>query len=175
MSDSATPDPAPLQDRDARLTALFLAQHRAMVGFARLLVDDLQTAEDVVQSAFLALHRRWTWIRDEEAALGYLRTCVLNGSRSELRRRQVRAGTPAESPHPEPSAEATAIVAADSDAVHAALATLPTRQRQVLVLRYYLDQTEAEIAGTLRISAGSVKQHASRGLAALTARLEATS
>jgi RNA polymerase sigma-70 factor (sigma-E family) len=162
-------------DRDASLTALFVSYHRQLVGFALLLVDDVETAEDIVQDAFLSLHRRWTWVRDPQAAYEYLRTCVLNGGRSQLRRRRVRSNAPADAPTTVPSAEASAVDHADQDAVIRELARLSPRQRQVLVLRYYLDQSEAEIARTLAISAGSVKQHAARGLATLTSRLEAGS
>ena len=159
--------------RDEAITGLFSAYHRQLVGFAMLLVDDLATAEDVVQDAFLSLHRRWSWLRDPQAAYEYLRTAVVNGSRSQLRRRRVRAERgPDPDPAP-PSPEATVADKAEQAAVRAGLETLPRRQREVLVLRYYLDQSEAEIARTLSISVGSVKQHASRGLAALTARLEA--
>ena len=161
--------------RDAALTALFVAYQRQLVGFALLLVDDLATAEDVVQDAFLALHRRWFGMRDTQAAYEYLRTAVLNGGRSQLRRRRVRATARKNIAAADvPSAETSALDHAEYDAVVRHLAELPTRQRQVLVLRYYLDQSEAEIAETLSISPGSVKQHASRALAALTARLELT-
>ena len=163
-------------DRDAAITELFALYHRRMVGLAILLVDDLPTAEDVVQDAFLALHRRWFALRDPQAALEYLRVAVLNGGRSQLRRRQRapsqlgdRTNTPA------PSPETAVAEHEETDELIRELAALPRRQRQVLVLRYYLDQSEAEIAKTLEISTGSVKQHASRALAALTARLEAMS
>jgi RNA polymerase sigma-70 factor (sigma-E family) len=162
-------------DRNAALTTLFATYHRQLVGFAILLVDDLATAEDVVQDAFLALHRRWGRIRDPQAAYDYLRTSVLNGGRSQLRRRRLRTVRPERPGADAASAESVAVDRAEHHQVAAGLATLPTRQRQVLVLRYYLEQSEAEIARTLSISTGSVKQHASRGLAALTARLEATS
>ena len=161
-------------DREAALTLLFSSYHRQLVGFAILLVDDLATAEDIVQDAFLALHRRWSWMRDPQAAYEYLRMSVLNGSRSQLRRRRVRSIRYARPAAPAASAESVAFDHAEHDEVAVQLATLPTRQREVLVLRYYLDQTEAEIARTLSISPGSVKQHAARGLAALTARLEAS-
>src|SRR3954462_2613796 len=151
-------------DRDAGVTELFLGFHRQLVGFAMLLVDDLATAEDVVQDAFLSLPRRWTWLRDPQAAYEYLRTAVLNGSRSQLRRRRVRARRTEQSMLPGPSAETVAADHAEHEEIAAQLATLPRRQREVLVLRYYLDQTEAEIARSLSISAGSVKQHAARGL-----------
>jgi RNA polymerase sigma-70 factor (sigma-E family) len=162
-------------DRDSALSALFAAHHRGLVGLAYLLVDDLPTAEDVVQDAFLALHRRWIWLRDPNAAYEYVRTAVLNGSRSQLRRRRVRTGRDADASPPAPSAETTAVEHAEHRELLALVAQLPERQRQVLVLRYFLEQSEAEIAHTLSISAGSVKQHASRGIAALSTRMEATS
>src|SRR5206468_10407135 len=104
-------------DRDAGVTELFLGFHRQLVGFAMLLVDDVATAEDVVQDAFLALHRRWTWLRDQQAAYEYLRMAVLNGSRSQLRRRRTRADR-AQQPEPDqPSAEVTAVGRAERAAV----------------------------------------------------------
>ena len=174
---SAAPAVASLSEqpssRDEALTWLFSLYHRQLVGFARLLVDDVPTAEDVVQDAFVALHRRWTWLRDQQAAYEYLRTAVLNGSRSQLRsRRRAREHRSAEAVPDQPSAEVSAEDRAERDAVWAGVSALPRRQREVLVLRYYLDQSEAEIARTLSISVGSVKQHASRGIASLTRRLE---
>src|SRR5437868_6387570 len=86
-------------DADAAVAALFSAHRLHLVRLALLLVDDLETAEDVVQDAFAAVHRRWSAIAAPEAALGYLRTSVVNGSRSVLRRRRtVRA-------HPWPDAD----------------------------------------------------------------------
>jgi RNA polymerase sigma-70 factor (sigma-E family) len=161
-------------DRDAAVTALFLAHHRRLVGLARLLVDDQQSAEDVVQDAFGQLHRRWSWLRDKDAAVAYLQTAVVNGSRSTLRRRRVRRREDSVVlPADAPSAELSAVVEEDHRELRAAIAGLSQRQRQVLVLRYYLDLSEAEIAQSLDISRGSVKQHAARGMAALSARLEA--
>jgi RNA polymerase sigma-70 factor (sigma-E family) len=161
------------RDRDAAIALLFAHHHARLVGLARLLVDDLPTAEDVVQDAFAALYRRWTWLRDKDAALGYLQTSVANGARSTLRRRQT-ARTTTIAPLPDtPSAESTVVQGEDRRAVMAALGRLPARQRQVLVLRYYLDQSEAEIAAMLSISRGSVKQHTSRALSALSRMLEA--
>lgn len=159
-------------DRDEAVSALFAVHHVRLVGLARLLVDDLATAEDVVQDAFTSLYRRWPWIRDHGAALDYLQASVANGARSNLRRRRTARAVAADRPVFAPSAETTAVALDDQRRLLAALATLPARQRQVLVLRYYLDQNEAQIAETLSISKGSVKQHASRALTALTARLE---
>ena len=164
-------------DRDAAITVLFATYHRRMVGLAFLLVDDLPTAEDVVQDAFLALHRRWFALRDPQAALEYLRIAVLNGGRTQLRRRQRSHGSQVRdrTSNAAPSAETAVAEHEEYDELIRELAALPQRQQQVMVLRYYLDQSEAEIASTLSISRGSVKQHASRALATLTARLEAMS
>lgn len=164
--------PLPSDPKQA-VSALFVAHHRRLVGLAYLLVEDLETAEDVVQDAFTALYRRWTWIRDPTAALAYLQTSVANGARSTLRRKY-RRRVPFEREHDVASAETTAVAHDEQRRIEQAVMRLPERQRQVLVLRYYLDQSEAEIASTLSISRGSVKQHASRALAALTMRLEAT-
>jgi RNA polymerase sigma-70 factor (sigma-E family) len=137
------------------------------VRLAVLLVDDPATAEDVVQEAFTGLHRHWGRLRDENAALGYLRTAVVNGSRSVLRRRRTaREYTP---PHTADarSAESLAMLSAEHQAVVSALAKLPRRQREVLVLRYYGSLSEAEIAEATGISRGTVKSTASRGLEAI--------
>jgi RNA polymerase sigma-70 factor (sigma-E family) len=159
-------------DRDEAVSALFLAHHARLVALARLLVDDLPTAEDVVQDAFADLYRRWRWIRDREAAPAYLRTAVTNGARSRLRRRQVARAKDESSPVSAPSAEHLAIDREDLREVVAGVHALPHRQREVVVLRYYLDLTEAEIASTLQISKGTVKSHMARAVAALTATLE---
>ncbi|GAA1268829.1 SigE family RNA polymerase sigma factor [Saccharothrix xinjiangensis] len=143
-------------------------QHRMrLVRLALLLVDEPATAEDVVQEAFTGLHRHWSNLRDAQAAVGYLRTAVVNGSRSVLRRRKTaRDYTP---PHVANarSAESLAMLTAEHQAVVAALSQLPPRQREVLVLRYYGDLSEAEIAEATGISKGTVKSTASRALDAL--------
>jgi RNA polymerase sigma-70 factor (sigma-E family) len=162
--------------RTESVSTLFLAHHRRLVGLAALLVDDRQTAEDVVQEAFAGLHRRWRHLRDPAAAVAYLNRAVVNGGRDRLRHgKRVVAALPRLVPVPEgrSSAEQDAVRNDEAERLWLAIAALPTRQRQVLVLRYYLDQSEAEIADTLEVSRGSVKKHASRGLAALARDLEA--
>lgn len=158
------------EDASSAVAALFVGHHRRLVGLAALLVDDRQTAEDVVQEAFAGLHRRWHRLRDPEAAVAYLNQAVVNGGRDTLRRRR-RAGTAVLRLVPRSeelaSAEHDAVRHQDADRLWTAVTALPTRQRQVLVLRYYLDQSESEIAETLGVSRGSVKRHASRGVAAL--------
>ncbi|MEU9379339.1 SigE family RNA polymerase sigma factor [Streptomyces sp. NPDC048255] len=155
------------------VTELYHAHRLRMVRLAVLLVDDLATAEDVVQDAFTALYRRHgEQISEVDNALGYLRTAVVNTSRSVLRRRRtVRAWTPP-APADVPSAEDHVVLDEAHREVLAALGRLTPRRRQVLVLRYWADLSEAEIATTLGISRGAVKSNASRALDALERILE---
>ncbi|MYW43939.1 sigma-70 family RNA polymerase sigma factor [Streptomyces sp. SID486] len=152
-----------------------LYHHRrlSLVRLAVLLVDDLPTAEDVVQDAFTALFRRHghrlAALDDPEA---YLRTSVVNAARSVLRRRRtVRAHAPAPEGHAPPPEE-DVLLHEDHREVLTALRTLTRRQKEVLVLRYWSHLTEAEIATTLGLSRGAVKSTASRALDALGRRLE---
>ncbi|HZZ49218.1 MAG TPA: SigE family RNA polymerase sigma factor [Pseudonocardia sp.] len=155
------------QKRPRTLADLYSEHRMRLVRLAMLLVDEPATAEDVVQEAFAGLHRHWRQLRDEHAALAYLRTAVVNGSRSVLRRRRTaREYVP---PHPvnARSAESLAMLSAEHAAVVKALGTLPDRQREVLVLRYYGGLSEAEIAEATGISRGTVKSTASRALDAV--------
>ncbi|MEU3727788.1 SigE family RNA polymerase sigma factor [Streptomyces sp. NPDC031705] len=155
------------------VSALYHAHRLGMVRLAVLLVDDLGTAEDVVQDAFTALYRRYgERITEVDNALGYLRTAVVNTSRSVLRRRRTaRAWIPPVTADV-PSAEASVVLGEAHREVLAALGKLTPRRRQVLVLRYWADMSEAEIAETLGISRGAVKSNASRALDALERILE---
>ncbi|WP_051779697.1 RNA polymerase sigma factor [Streptomyces sp. NRRL S-241] len=159
--------------RPPTVSELYHAHRLRMVRLAVLLVDDLATAEDVVQDAFTALYRRHgEQITEVDNALGYLRTAVVNTSRSVLRRRRtVRAWTPPAAADI-PSAEEHVVLDEAHREVLAALGRLTPRRRQVLVLRYWADLSEAEIAATLGISRGAVKSNASRGLDALERILE---
>ncbi|MGH8969001.1 MAG: SigE family RNA polymerase sigma factor [Actinomycetes bacterium] len=159
-------------DRTAAVTQLFNVHYTHLVRTARLLVDDKETAEDVVMDAFTSLHRRWTAIREPDEAYRYLRSCVLNGARSRLRRRRLSRLHESVLPAEPATGEDLAMQGTDRTAVMQLLRALPVRQRQVLVMRYFLDLSEAEIADELRISPGSVKTHASRGIAALGRALE---
>ncbi len=154
------------------LAALYREQYRSLVRLASILVDDVGTCEEIVQEAFVQVWRRGGGARGPEKAPAYLRSAVLNGARSHLRKRAVRRRHIATAPEPAGSAESTAVRHDESRIVLRELRALPDRQREVLTLRYYLDLSEAEIAATLGISAGSVKTHAHRGLAALATRLE---
>ena len=160
------------RDRACAVTALFEEHYASLVRMARLLVDDRETAEDVVMDAFASLYRRWTAIRDPAEAHRYVRSCVLNGARSQLRRRRLRRRHESGSSQQEAARDGHETNQADRSTVTQLLETLPYRQRQVLVLRYFVDLTEAQIAYELGVSPGSVKTHASRGLAALARALE---
>jgi RNA polymerase sigma-70 factor (sigma-E family) len=159
-------------DADRAVSELYSAHYRSLVRLAALLVRDVGTAEEVVQDAFVAMHGGWYRLRDNEKALAYLRQAVVNKSRSVLRHRQV-VDRNAPKPAPDmPSAEHGAIALFERSAVIAALRTLPARQREALVLRFYADLPEAQIAETMRISRGAVKSHTARAMQALRAILE---
>lgn len=170
-------EPVRVDRADAAVTELYAAHWTAMVRLAWLLVHDEGVAEEVAQDSFVALHRQWDRLADVDRAVGYLRRTVVNRARSALRhdkvvrRHQVTeiGSARALGTHTVPSAEDHALDDERHDRVLALLATLAGRQREVLVLRYYLDLDEAGIAATLGISRGAVKSHAHRGLLALRA------
>jgi RNA polymerase sigma-70 factor (sigma-E family) len=141
------------------------------VGFLRLAVvmlGDPAAAEDVVQDAFCGLYRRWRHLDDPARALQYLRSAVLNGCRSQLRARTRAQRRPAfHAAGHATSAEDDALIAAEHHEVLAALRGLPARQREALVLRFYLDLSEPDIAAAMGISQGTVKSTTSRAIAAL--------
>ncbi len=153
--------------RPATLEDLYRQQRMRMVRLAILLVDEPATAEDVVQEAFTGVYRQWSKLRDTQAAVGYLRTAVVNGSRSVLRRRKTARDY--QPPHPgnERSAESLAMLTAEHQSVVSALGQLPDRQREILVLRYYGGLSESEISEATGVSKGTVKSTASRALDAL--------
>ena len=156
----------------AELAELYTAHRLSLVRLALLLVDDVASAEDVVHDVFAALASRRDGLRDRSAALGYLRTAVVNRSRSALRRRRTaRAYAPPLDLEPE-SPDSLAVLAEEHREVLAALGGLAPRQREVVVLRYWSDLSEAEIATTLGISRGTVKSTASRALSALESALQ---
>ncbi len=156
--------------RDLALAEIHREHYPSLVRLACLLLDDRGAGEEVVQEAFVRVYQSWARV---DQPLAYLRTTVMNLARSRMRRRLVARrrvepiGTPAL------SAEEHMVLLDDQQEVLDAMRSLPRRQRECLVLRYYLDLSEAEIAATLGISNGSVKSHASRGLAALAKHLEA--
>jgi len=154
------------------VTEIYDGEYKSLVRLAVLLVHDVPTAEEVVQDAFEAMHTALRRLRDSEKALSYLRQAVVNRSRSVLRHRTV-VDKNAPKPAPdEPSAEHAAMALIERTAVVAALRALPERQREAIVLRYYADFSEADIAAAMGISRGAVKSHTARGMTALRSILE---
>lgn len=160
----------PGTDFQSALPELYDEHYRSLVRLASFSVDDRETAEEVVQDAFVKLVAG-NYDVEPGKELGYLRSMVLNGARSALRKRQVRRAHTPEAPGLVVAAEEAGVASTEHDAMIAALRELPEKQASVLVLRYYLDLSEAEIALTLDIARGSVKSHAHRGLKRLGAVL----
>lgn len=153
---------------------LFRREGAALVRLARLFTDDRTAAEDLVQEAFIRLYRSAHRIRDRDKAASYLRSIVLNLARDHNRRglmslRHHEALTPVASPE---APEDRTLLDAEQAHVVEALRSLPPRQRDCLVLRFYLDLSRSEIAETLGISPDSVKTHCRRGLSSLRGLLK---
>ena len=159
-------------DASEAVTEIYAAHYKQLVRLAVMLVHDLQTAEEVVQDAFEAMHQAWRRLRDTEKALCYLRQTIVNRSRSVLRHRKVVEMHPPKPAPDEQSAEHAALVLIERTAVTSALRALPERQREAVVLRYYGDFSEADIAKAMGISRGAVKSHTARAMAALKSILE---
>jgi RNA polymerase sigma-70 factor (sigma-E family) len=150
------------------VTALYEAHALGLIRLAVVMLGDRAAAEDAVQEAFCGLYRRWYSLSDPGKALSYVRSSVINSCRTALRRRRRQAGLdPSAGDPPGESAEARALIGEEHREVLTAIRSLPARQREALVLRFYLDLDEEEIAASMRISRGTVKSTTSRALAAL--------
>jgi RNA polymerase sigma-70 factor (sigma-E family) len=160
----------PASAADDTVTALYAAQYRSLVRMAVLLVGDMRTAEEVVQDCFVGMHRAFWRLRDSDKALHYLRRSVVNRSRSVMRHRMV-AGSCQPKPHM-PSAEHGAIALLAHAEVISALRSLPQRQREAIVLRFYLDLSEEQAAAAMKISRGAVRTHTARAESALRSALD---
>lgn len=157
------PDEQAGADAEAAVTALYQAHALGLVRLAYLMLGDRAGAEDVVQEAFGGLYRRWDQLADKGRALQYVRSSVLNGCRSALRRPR-HADVDGPSQPAAASAEAAALSSEERREVMQALRRLPDRQREVLVLRFYLDESEAAIAQAMGISQSTVRSTAHRAL-----------
>lgn len=167
------PQIAPRARRAAQaVRVLYDAHYRSLVRLAALLMAESAAAEDVVQDAFAAMYTGWPRLRHTDNALAYLRRSVVNRSRSVLRHRTVEH-KPAPKPLPDPpSAEQATVILREGSAAVDALRRLPARQREALVLRYYADLCEADIAKAMGVTRGAVKTHTARGVSALHTALE---
>jgi RNA polymerase sigma-70 factor (sigma-E family) len=159
-------------DADRLLTDLYTAHYRGLVRLAAYLTGDLDGAEEVVQDAYVKVHGAWGGLKDPNKGEAYLRTAVVNLSRSRIRRRQVAARYVVEPLSEAASAETTALAHVQREAVLHALHALPRRQREAVVLRYYSDLTESQTAAAMGCSTGSVKSYTSRAMASLRPLLE---
>jgi RNA polymerase sigma-70 factor (sigma-E family) len=133
---------------------VFADERLPLIRLAFLLTSSDAVAEDLVQDAFARLHERWGSVEEPAA---YLRTCVVNGSRSLFRRRAVARRR----------AHLTSTGTSTTDApdeLADALASLPPRRRAAIVLRFYEQRPVADVARILGISEGAVKSSVSRGL-----------
>jgi len=153
------------------VTALYERHALGLTRLAFLMLGDRQTAEDVVQEAFCGLYRAWDRLPDHARALGYVRSSVLNGSRSALRRSK-RAPRAVAAPAAAASAEDAVLAGERQRETVAALRRLPPRQREAVVLRYFADLPEQETAAAMGVSRGTVKSTTSRALAALARMLQ---
>lgn len=144
-----------------------------LVRTAALLLEDRAAGEDVVQDAFVTLHRRVATLRDAGAAAAYLQAAVVNGCRSVIRRRQVaRRHAPRLHAADPAGADEPVLVAEEHRAVLVALRELPARRRETLVLRYWSGLDDAQIAAAMGVSEGTVRSAVSRGIAELKTVLE---
>jgi RNA polymerase sigma-70 factor (sigma-E family) len=160
------------EQRGANLHALYLDERTSLLRLASLLLPEVADAEEVVQDAFVRAYLAWNRLRDPDKALAFLRSAVLNGARSRLRHQRVVARFRPFKPTIASAAELTALEHVERAHVVEILQTLPTRQRECLVLRYLLELSEEETAQALGISRGSVKTHVHRGIAHLAGFLE---
>ena len=171
-------------DAAASVTALYEEHSLGLVRLAVVMTGDRGAAEDIVQDAFLGLYRRWDRVPAMTAPLAYLRVSVVNGCRTALRRRSRSGPWPGTGPCGDldevtlaarrganaglaESAEASVLLSEEQRAVAAALRTLPRRQRESVVLRYYLDLSVEETAQVMGVSLGTVKSATHRALAAI--------
>lgn len=161
------------RSREEVIAELFQVEYAGLVRLAYVILKDRCSAEDVVMEAFCSLHAHWFGARRKSAPLAHLRTAVLFGSRSRVRAliRERARRPPSEVGVPDPSS--AGVIARDEARVLAAgVRSLPQRQREVTVCRYYLELSDVETAELLRISVGAVKRHAYRARQALYTTVE---
>jgi RNA polymerase sigma factor (sigma-70 family) len=174
------------------VTALYQQQAVGLIRLAMIMLGDRAAAEDVVQDAFFGLYRNWFRLGDPANALVYTRSSVLNGCRNALRTRTrrdqrdhaARVGTApdlegGQSPGgpsgrwaAAQSAESQVLLTEEARRMIAAIRKLPDRQREAIVLRFYLDMSAEEAANAMGISRGTVKSTTSRAVAALGRMIE---
>jgi RNA polymerase sigma factor (sigma-70 family) len=150
------------------ITAIYGTEYRSLVRLAAVLAGDAGIAEEVVQDSFVAMYGAWSRLRDRDKALAYLRQRVINRSRRALRQ-AMAAGGNAAAPEPGimPGAGQGTITQPERPAVISAMHALPPRQREALMLRFYLDLPERQAASAMGISLAAANHHTARATAAL--------
>jgi RNA polymerase sigma-70 factor (sigma-E family) len=151
----------------ASVSALYAEHALGLVRLAVIMLGDQPAAEDVVQDAFLGLYRRWDGLADPAKALPYVRSSVLNGCRTVLRHRARHDSDGSPGDPPVEAADARILLGEEHAEVLAALRQLPHRQREAVILRFYLDLPEDQAATAMGVSRGTVKSATSRAVAAL--------
>jgi RNA polymerase sigma-70 factor (sigma-E family) len=170
--DTRAPE-APQAAAERHVTALYQAHALGLARLALLMLGDRDAAQDVVQDAFFGLYRRWDKLASTEAAPAYLRTSVLNGCRTVLKRRS--RPVPHAVEESLESAEAALMHTEEQHTMLAAIRRLPARQRETVVLRYYLDMSEDQTARAMGVSRGTVKSATARALTTIGRMLKEAS
>lgn len=161
------------RSRDEVVEDVFREEYAGLLRLAYCMLGDRCSAEDVVMDAFCSLHLHWSTLRDKSSPVGYLRSAVLNRSRSRIRalvKERTRTGWA--NPPPTDTSSSSVIARDEAHRLAEAVRGLPHRQREVVVCRYYLELSEAETAELLGIGVGSVKRHAHRARATLSTTVE---
>jgi RNA polymerase sigma-70 factor (sigma-E family) len=156
-------------DSDDAVIAVGSLYQEAAVSLIRLayvILSDQQSAEDVVQDAFCNLYRQWPRLDDPDRARHYVRASVINGCRSALRRQRVRSGR-VQYERPAAAADVAVLGREERDDLIRAVDRLPDRQREALVLRFYLDLPDEEIAQVMGVRLSTVRSAIHRALGTL--------
>jgi RNA polymerase sigma-70 factor (sigma-E family) len=161
--------PVAADDRDQRIRVLFDEHYPGLCRLAYLIVGDAALAEELVMDSFMRTFAGWRRIRDLERADAYLRRTVVNLSRSRLRRQRTADRPVVAAPAPTSSWDAD--THEEARLIWDAVRALPDRQRAAVVLRYYEDLSEADVAHALNCSAGTVKSQLSKARASLARAL----
>jgi RNA polymerase sigma-70 factor (sigma-E family) len=164
-------NPVPAAGARSALCDLYGVRYQSLVRLAAVVVQDAETAEEVVQDSFMALYGAWSRLHETSKARAYLRQSVVNRAMSVLRHRAVEKKYAAALASEE-STEQEIIILLERSALVAALRRLPARQREAVVLRFYADLPEADVAKAMGISRGAVKSHVARGVSTLRGILD---
>jgi len=163
--------PSRAEDAAVAVGALYQTMAVGLIRLAYVILGDRQAAEDVVQDAFCNVFQRWDHLSHVQGAEYYVRVAVLNACRSALRRRVIRSRRVLYE-LPAPSVEAAVLGSEERDELISAVDKLPRRQRETLILSYYLDLPDGEIATLMGVGMSSVRSARHRALETLARNLK---